>query len=246
MMTRDHTHGPRPPIWVLFLESGGRIVVFATAVLLALTILSTQYFAQANAFVRDGITVSAMVKEKSEVTRDLDKGRTKEHWLVLVYSLPDGQMREVRKRADAVYFARVQEGERRDIRVLVGAPDQIALRPDEFRSRAETLRWIALGVGLLALWGLWRFGRRCVSALWARKYGRAIRATVAGVADSRLVWKDERGIPGRSFKGERTRYVPYLPDAEVELFVGPFGFAWWVGDLGPRAGTDGVPNIETR
>lgn len=230
----DYTHGPRPSGWALFLAAGGRVVVFGIVALVVLTVLASRDTLVQNALNTRGETVQARVVVKQKINREQEvNGGEDRHRVWLRFDLP-GQGTQVQpKRVTGSLYDALEIDEVRDVRVLPDQPDVIELTPGEFQSQSKDLQSIALLIGAGVLFAIWRFGRRAVSALQARRNGFSILATVTDKG-MRLHWLDQKGIKGKSLKSSPDRYQSYIIGAQVELFVGRDGRAWWIGDIGPQ------------
>lgn len=230
----DFTHGPPPSGWRLFLAAGGRVVFIGIAALVVLTLLAARDTRVQNAMDSRGETVVARVVVKQKINRDeAIRGSEDRHRVWLRFELP-GQGSQVQpKRVDGALYERLDIGEARDIRVLPETPDVIELTPGEFRDDGQDLQGIALVIGAAVLLAIWVFGRRAVSALRARRYGTRIPGHIIDKR-ARLIWRDDRGRTGKSLKSAPDRYAGYQIGSEVDLYLGPDGRTWWIGDTGPR------------
>lgn len=251
MVLKDFTNGPAPGFWRMFWNCGGALAIFVGVFTIGLSIGSFYNLRLGLAFETRGVEATAQVVAREARRVSVENGTKTEYFVTILYDTPDSQERKERRVSRALYDQSTG-GAQRPIRYLSDAPGTFEFEIGETWSSGQTMRWIALVLGLVTLGAIWWRGGVAVAAIRARKYGASEDGVVVEVKRRRrkhgshytLVWRDAHGAIGTSLpSGNPRRYEPYPPHSRIALFRGARGEAWWIGDVGPRAAARPVPDV---
>ncbi|MFL4470566.1 DUF3592 domain-containing protein [Tateyamaria armeniaca] len=232
-------------------HTGGMLPLFLAVFTVIFTLISMAELRKGLAFAARGVEVSGQVMDRDEVRVRRDDRWQTDHYLTMRYTVPDEVIELRRKVTRSVYDAS-DIGSSRTVRYMPDAPRQVEFKIGETLAAGQTMRWLALALGLATLGTLWWKGGRAVDAIRARKFGALEQVTVTGVREIKhkndrtytLEWTDADHVTGSSLtSGSRARYADYPPGSRIEVYRGARGHMWWVGDVGPRTAAATVPSV---
>lgn len=230
----------------LFLWMGGWYTVLFAVAAIGITVFSSLQAGKAQRFEENGREATATVEERSINEWTDNDGDTREsHYLTVTFTTHAGEAREVKEGVNRARYHSVREGDTLSLIYLEGAPGDIVFSLDDVRYVASTTELVALGLGVLALGGLWYSGSRAVAAVRARNYGKREAATVTGIKQSKirhnkqyryhLTWREADGRAGQSLGWPREEIEDIPEGSEITVYQG-VKRAWWTGDVGERPG----------
>lgn len=241
-MSRAYVLKPRGVVR-LFFRMGGWVVVLLGFVVAILLFESSSSLEKAVRLDADGVHTLARVTDKTSLRRRVGDRYEEIRTIAFVYETSDGRLIELRRQVGSDRFDRVRIGSHIDIWYAPSHPTEVELRRGSLRDASRSAQWIALVVGLVWLFSLWRVGDWAVQAIRARRYGRRMQAKVTGVVESnwviqwqkyyRLAWCDETGRHGQSLLYRRQSLQPFARGDTISVHQGK-SYVWWSGDVGDR------------
>ena len=234
----------RPRGWFnLFLRFGGWACFLFGGLLVVLTFFSASALYLADRMDAEGRLARATVTDKRVAVRvDEDGDESRDYFLTFTYKTRDGGLSTEAKVPLPVHN-RLHIGDEHVIRYLNDDPRQVEYEIGQYREKGRILRHIGLGIGLLGLVLLWRFGARTNAAILARRDGDKRYAVITGIIGSgvevnerekgRLEWREPDGQTGRSLMHDLDK-LRDLYEAGDRIVVFRRGKdAYWEGDVGP-------------
>ena len=234
----------RPRGWFsLFLRFGGWACFLFGGLLVVLTYFSASALYLADRMDAEGHLARATVTEKNVVVSlDEEGNESRKHVLTFTYKTREGGRTSEVSVPEPVYN-QLERGDEHVIRYLRADPQRIEYELGQYRERGKILRYFGLGIGVLGLALLWRFGARTNAAILARRDGEKRFAVITGIIDSgvevneremgRLEWRESDGQTGRSLMRD-LQELRDLYEAGDRIVVFRRGEdAYWEGDVGP-------------
>lgn len=231
----------RPRSWIaVFWAQGGKLSLVASAICIAVTLLSISSYRSATAFERDGVVTNAQIIGRR--LHDVGDDTTQRF---LTYQFEASGLRVERERRVTVSeFAKGHYGEAVTIRYLQARPQVFETSVGKERRNAVALQFVAAIAGLCGLIILWWTGSRTNRAILTRRFGYRTIATVGMAQDKKdkgryFVWSTSDKISGKSFR-HRAREIAHIQLGDrVAVYVRK-GFSVWEGDVGPELTPDSV------
>lgn len=229
-----------PRSWFsLFVRLGGWVCLGAAAALLVATFASAISLRVAERLDAEAGYAQAVITGKSV----LGSWGEPESWRVSFTYKTESGGRTAEVEVPEAFYNEVSVGSEYPVRYLRADPGVVDLQPRQSRTAGNVLRFIALGLGILGLVTLWRFGTQTNAAILARRDGQKRMATVIAVRDTgvringraqgRLVWREEGGETGESLMRDRGQLEHlYKPGDPVVVFRRDRD-VFWEGDVGP-------------
>lgn len=230
----------------LFHRMGGWIAYIPLLLCLLITLASAMSLALARQFDAEGREAVGEVRFKEVVIgTDSDGDETRDYYLTLDFETRAGAAITVERSVGRAFYRATDIGDDLPLWYLESRPERIELERGENRRTSNVTQVMALVFGLGTLVAFWIPARWTVAAVRARRYGALEQAEVTGVEATswtvndkpryRLVWREASGREGKSLAYKRQVLEGFGPGAQIEVYQG-LKQAWWIRDVGPRAG----------
>ncbi len=236
----------------LFWAAGGLIAMIGGVFLLGATYFSVSNYAKAARFDANGVAATATATER-RIRRDPDPEDSDDYYVTFAYDAA-GEPVVIERKVTRSFYHSADQGTQHSIRYLPQSPRVMEYYVGEMRDKARGTQIFALVAGLLALIGLWYFGRRANSAILTRKYGYKTTARISDFVERKrsgrrtgrgyMIFHTEDGLRGESLDHSIGTLRALGAGSEVIVYVRK-GTVWWEGDVGPRRlDRSRVPKVE--
>lgn len=229
-----------PRSWLsLFLRLGGWFSLIAAIGLLLATFFSALAVHLADRFDASGGYAMATITGKSVIgDRDVPDSY---HVSFKYKTEAGGQTAEIE--VEKPFFFTVKVGSEHPVRYALETPTDLELEPRQTTNAGRGLRVVALILGIVGLWSLWRFGKQTNAAILARRDGEKRFARVIEVSDTgvrvngrakgRLIWREEDGQTGESLIRNLTDLADTYKAGDRIVVFRRDDDVVWEGDVGP-------------